>query len=150
MMYDFTKLDQHVKEMINMAVKLLKYPSDDEDISLFKQREIIVDGYFLVVYFSRYDYKQNGYLDVVSISGKYMPFLPISVLCKIAKKFLGDKELSFFDLLKDGRKFYSWTVLHKEDGTPVTNSLVAQYGTFSSYNGLDFVQCHKSSIDDII
>ena len=146
MLFHHMKLDQHVAEMKNMAVRLAKYPNDDEDLCLFKQREIIVDGYFIIVYFARYDYEQDGYLDVISISGKYMSFLPIVVLCKVAEKFLGNKELSFFDFLKDGRRFYSWTVYHKKDGTPIPNQFIQNGGKQTSYNGLEFISCDQEII----
>jgi hypothetical protein len=144
----FTPLDQHVKELRAIGIRLQPYSypvvADDEDISFLKQRDVVVDGYTVVVHFSRADY-QGLYLDIVSLTGKYMPFLPMNVLCKIAERFLGKKELTFGEFTKNGRKLYSWMVLYKKGGIPIANSYV-QNGIADSFNGLEFTRCDKQGV----
>jgi hypothetical protein len=68
-----------------------------------------------------------------------MPYLPMSLLCKLGKKFLGFKELAFNEVLKNGRKFYNWMVLYNDDGTPIKNKIISN-GVEDSFNGLNFVR----------
>lgn len=143
MLYEFEKLTDQIDAMRKMAILLIPYShprvKDDADVMILKQRELVVDGYTVIVSLSRADY-EGVYLDVISCTGKYMPFLPMPLLCKLGKMFLGGKELTFNEFLKSGRKFYSWMVLYKADGTPISNSFV-QNGTNESFNGLEFTRC---------
>jgi hypothetical protein len=143
MLYEYEKLSDVIEGMKRMAIMLVphSYPNkpEDSDINFFKQREIVVDGYTLVVSFNRCDY-QGVYLDVLSFTGKYMPYLPMPLLCKVGEAFLGNKELTFNEVLRSGRKFYSWMVLYKADGTPISNSFVNN-GINDSFNGLEFTRC---------
>ena len=143
MLYEFEKLDDQIKAMKQMSILLIPYSqprvSDDDDVSFFKQREIIVDGYRIIANFSHSDY-EGIYLDVISFTGKYMPYLPMILLCKLGERFLGNKELTFNESLRNGRKFYSWMVLYKADGTPVSNNFVSD-GIEDSFNGLEFTRC---------
>lgn len=143
MLYEYAKLDDEIAAMRRMAIMLVPYSHprvrDDGDVSFFKQREIVVDGYTVTVSYSRSDY-EGVYLDVISFTGKYMPYLPMPVSCKLGERFLGDKELTFNEVTKGSRKYYSWMVLFKADGTPISNSFV-QNGTEDSFNGLEFTRC---------
>jgi hypothetical protein len=147
MLYKFETLDNQVESMKKMAVILCPYShpkvKNDEDISYLKQREIVIDGYTVVISYSRSDY-EGMYLDIVSFTGRHMPFLPMPLICKIGKRFLGDKELTFSEFLKSGRKFYSWMVLYKANGTPISNNFV-QNGINDSFNGLEFTRCNTQN-----
>lgn len=142
----FTNIDQHVKEMRALAIRLVPFTHpkllDDEDVSFLKQREVVVDGYTMIVHYSRADY-EGVYLDIISLTGKYMPFLPMPLLCKMAEKFLGDKELTFVEFIKNGRKLYSWMVLCKKNGEPISNTYI-QNGVSDSFNGLEFTRCDNN------
>jgi hypothetical protein len=143
MLYEYQKLDDEIVSMRKMAIMLVPYShpkvSDDYDVNYLKQRETVVDGYTITISLSRSDY-EGVYLDVVSFTGKYMPYLPMPILCKLGERFLGNKELTFNEVTKDGRKYYSWMVLFKADGTPISNSFV-QNGIEDSFNGLEFTRC---------
>lgn len=144
MSYFNLKLDQHIKEMKGMAQLLVSYgQSEDDDVSVLKQREIVVDGYTICVHFSRSEHKHdNTYIDIVSFTGKYMPFLPMTFVCKIGEAYLGNKELTFTELLNNGRKYYSWLVLYC-NGIPISNTSIK--GVCDSYNGLEFTRCKESN-----
>jgi hypothetical protein len=138
----YEKLDDQIDPMKKMAIMLVPYSHPhvrDDDVCFLKQREIIVDGYSIILQFSRADY--NGmYVDLVSVSGKYMPFLPIGLLCKIGQKFLGDKELTFTEILRNGKKAYNWMQMCKRDGTPISNQMLND-GVEDSFNGFEFTHC---------
>lgn len=147
MLYDSTPFKQHVKDMKIMAQFLVPYSPpnapDDDDITFFKQREIVADGYTLAVQLSRIEHKDHdAYLDVVSLTGKYMPYLPMPLLCKVAEGFLGNKELTFTEVTQNGRKYYSWMVLYNLNGTPISNDFIGE-GVVETYNGLKFIRCQN-------
>lgn len=139
----YEKLEDHIAAMRKMAIMLVPYSyphvRDDSDVSFFKQRYIFVDGYSITISYSRSDY-EGLYLDVINFTGNHMPYLPMPVLCKLGERFLGNKELTFNEFMKNGKKFYSWMVLFKADGTPISNSFV-QNGIEDSFNGLEFMRC---------
>jgi hypothetical protein len=109
------KFDDHVKEMKSFGEILIPHNrpkvslEDEQDINYIKSREVMVDGYNVVVYYSISE-RDSHFLEVIQITGRYTPFLPFSIICKIGRKFLGDKYLSYMDFVKDGRKVYCWTV----------------------------------------
>ncbi len=92
--------------------------ADDDDIGCLKLREAIIDGYSVVVYYSKNDYP-NNYMEVVQVTAKYAPFLPFSLVCKVGKKFLGDKYLSYVDFVRENRKTYCWTLASDKFNNPI-------------------------------
>jgi hypothetical protein len=92
---------------------------NEDDISVLKTREIVVDGYEVVVYYT----KSHGYpkgadhsTEVLQIYGSYSPFLPFNLICKLAKAFLGNEHLSLVELFKGNRKVYCWAVNQDSSG----------------------------------
>src|SRR4051812_13341963 len=105
----------HVSDMKRLAEILSQYSypvrmTDENDIAILKQREIVVDGYNLVAYFGIADYG-GIVLNMLSLTSEYSPFLPFALICKIAVEFLGNRELSFVECSKDKKKVYTWMVL---------------------------------------
>lgn len=134
-----TKLKQHIEEMKNLAEILIpytppKYPKDD-DISWFKSRDIIVDGIPIIAHYSIIDYGDLKPI-VLTIGAKNSPFLPFGLVCKIARMFLGNENLSLFEYTKEGSKIYSWMVLFQE-GIAVKNSQI-ENAEHENYNGFDY------------
>jgi hypothetical protein len=116
-------LDYQVDEMRRVANLLMPdtYPKvtfEDEQVILpLKQRVVRIDGYDVVVCFSRAEYP--GYvLESLQIQSIYSPFLPFSLVCKIGRIFLGNRHLSYVEFFRDSRKIYCWTV-KREDGVAV-------------------------------
>ena len=103
-------LDKHIKEMRSLGDFLMPYsfPRIDEEglIGDLKLREIPVDGYNLILNFSRNNYSTH-YLETLQIFGKYSPFLPFSLVCKVGKMFMGDQHLALVELCR-----YTGTVRH--------------------------------------
>lgn len=139
------KPEIHVREMKGLAGILQpftppKYPADD-DISWFKQREVIVDGYSMIVHYSEGDYGEMR-LDILTIGCKHAPFIPFNVVCKVAKMFLGDQYLTLFEYTRGGRKIYSWMLINR-DGKPI-NDFQMTNSEKQTYNGFDFYRGNTS------
>lgn len=145
-----TKPAQHVSEMKKLAEVLLPYSPPrqpkDEDISWFKSREIIVDGIPVIVHYSISD---NGNFKpaVLTVGAKGAPFLPFGVVCKVARMFLGDDNLTLFEYTKGGSKIYSWMVLLQE-GVAIDNNQTERANQ-ESYNGFDFFRIDTSNEQEV-
>ena len=119
-------LNDVIDQMRNVGEMLVPYnyprsdPHMEDDIHLLKVIETVVDGYEIVIYFSRADYSDH-ILETVQIFGKAIPFLPFSVIAKIAKRFLGGHQLSLVELPGINRKIYCWTVCLDSRGRPIAS-----------------------------
>lgn len=129
MLFPIKSFDENVREMKSFGNFLIPYSrpkvsqEDDNDISFFKSREVAVDGYSLVIYYCKNEWPTH-YMEMVQVTGKYTPFLPFCLVCKIGRKFLGDKHLSYVDFIKEDRKTYCWTVATDK---ATNNSIPAMY-----------------------
>lgn len=154
--------DRHIKEMKTLALHLVKHsfpianPEKEDVISWMKQREIAIDGYELIVYFSRsHCYDVN--LESLQVYGKYFSFLPFSLVCKVAYKFLGNKELSLIEVVHNkqnaketvidqySRKIYVWTVYYDSSGSPIANPFTADQEP-QVYDGLRYTTVDRKQI----
>src|SRR5262249_8698545 len=91
---------------------------DDDDINFMKSKEVMVDGYSLIIYYSKNEWPTH-YMEILQITGKYTPFLPFSLVCKIGRKFLGEKHLSYVDFTQNDRKTYCWTAASDKSNNPI-------------------------------
>lgn len=124
MLFPIKSFDETVKEMKSFGAYLMPYSrpkvaqEDDNDINFMKAKEALVDGYSLVLYYSKNDWPTH-YMEIVQISGKFTPFLPFSLVCKIGRKFLGEKYLSYVDFMQEDRKTYCWTAASDKANNPI-------------------------------
>lgn len=124
MFFPIKNIDEVAKEMKSFGEFLMQYSSpkvsqeDDSDVGVIKQREVTVDGYVVVIYYSKNDWPTH-YMEVVQVTAKHMPFLPFSLVCKIGKKYLGDAYLSYVDYFRDNRKTYCWTVASDKENNRI-------------------------------
>lgn len=131
-----------IKEIREFGQFLMPYnfpktsPEDEEEISILKSKDLTVDGYNIVISYSKADWDTH-YLEVVQISGRYSPFLPFSLVCKIGKKILGDKHLSYVDFIRNERKVYCWTVVLDRDNNPIPGPFKEEL-TDCTYEGLTY------------
>lgn len=146
-------MEKDILEMRALSKRLIRYsfplvsPQDEEIISCLKQREISIDGYELIIYLNRCKYN-NFELETLQIYGKYFSFLPFSIVCKVAYRFLGNKELSFVEVMhyrqqgiidEKSRKIYVFTVNYNEQGEPIPNPLAKDVCYYDGlvYNKID-------------
>lgn len=134
-------LDEHIEEMRNAAHTLVPYTyplvdeHDDKVVSPLKQRRVNVDGYEVLVMFSRSDYGEN-FVENLEIVALYSPFLPMHVVCKLATRFLGGHHLLHYSSYLEGRKVYVWKVCLDRRGCPIP--LDVDDCEFKEYQGLRF------------
>lgn len=140
-------LDEQIEYMKKVAKSLVAYTApyatneDEQKILILKQRTIVVDGYDVVVCLSVADYEKYM-LWSLQIQSVYFPFMPFNVICKLGKKFLGDQHLGFFELMKDGKKVYCWT-LKEHFGEIISPGKKAKFG---SYEGFEYEILNKDVI----
>lgn len=109
------RLIQEVKEMRKMAETLLPhtYPNvpfkEEYEVLPLKCRNLLVDGYDIVVNFSISDYNKY-FVESLQIQSAYSFFLPFTLVCKVARNFLGSDNLAFAEFTKNNKKIYCWTV----------------------------------------
>jgi hypothetical protein len=117
------KLDQTISEMKSLGEQLVEFThpkadtSIEDDITVLRGRDVMVDGYHLTLFYSKADYGDYN-LETFQVLGKWTPFVPFTVVCKLAKKFLGDKELCLVEIFLDQRKTYVWTLTTGPDSKP--------------------------------
>jgi hypothetical protein len=95
------------------------------DIACLKKTEIEVDGYTIVIHFNKAFYG-NYYLETLQIFNKYAPFLPFSLVAKLAKKTLGSHHLSLVEFYQQDHKIYCWSVCVDERGRPIMSPIQDQ------------------------
>lgn len=124
MLFPIKSFDEMIKETKALGEILMQYSqpkvsrADEDVIQCLKTREITVDGYSILISYSKNDWPGH-YMEVLQITGKYTPFLPFSLICKIGKKFFGETHLSFVDFMKEDRKTYCWTVASDKNHNPI-------------------------------
>jgi hypothetical protein len=145
-MESMKKPSLHIKEMRNLANLLAEYSypkrmTQEEDIACLKQRQITYDGYEVILYFGKSDYG-GLIIYMLSITGKYFPFLPFNLVCKVARQFLGEKSLSLIEYAKDKHKVYTWMLMTNIDDVPISNAFLTKSKPYT-YNGLEFVRMNN-------
>lgn len=150
-------LDQHVKEMRTLSRQLVPYsfpkvpPQDEEALSPLKQRQLIVDGYKIIAFFSVCSYGDIE-LETLQIYGKDFTFLPFTIICKCARKFLGDNYLSYVEVDHPGeqnqnsRRIYIWTVYYDVEGNPMSMPFLKDVKD-CCFEGLKFSQIEQGKIN---
>ena len=125
MFYKELKIKDIIDSMRALGERLIKYnfpkvmPSAmEDDLSVFKQREAILDGYPVVLHYQKADY-DNHLMETLQIYGKNSPFLPFSLVCKLGRRFLGPSHLSLVEIFKDNRKVYIWSVCVDKTGNAI-------------------------------
>lgn len=156
-----TSLERHIREMRVLASLLSPHsfpevsPKDEEVIAPLKQREVSVDGYDVVVFFSTCSYGQVR-LETLQLYGKDFSFLPFTVICKLARRFLGDEGLAYVEVMhhgKDGgfdgdsRKIHIWTVYYA-DGQRISSPFAKELKS-CHFDGLRYAQMTRDEINFI-
>lgn len=123
-MYPEVSLSELVSSLKNLGTMLIPYNyplapiTEEDDMSFFKTRDAVVDGYTVILHYQKCDYDSH-LMETLQIYGKYSPFLPFELVCKLARKFLGGQELSLVEVFRDNRKIYCWSVCIDRAGNPI-------------------------------
>jgi hypothetical protein len=144
------RLEDHVREMKSLAETLKPYspprcPRDD-DISWLKAREVVVDGIPMTIHYSVADHGDFNPA-VLTIGCRNVPFIPFTVICKVARMFLGTDNLTLFEYTKGGSKIYSWMVLFNNKGEPVQDHHNDK--DKESYNGFSFFRADTNNEQEV-
>lgn len=116
--------DAKIEMMRDMGKDLVPYnfpmgPVELEyHIAPLKKSEVVVDGYTVVFHLNRAFYKDH-YLETFQMYNKYAPFLPFSLVTKLAKRTLGGHLLSLIEFYQDEHKIYCWSVCVDLRGRPI-------------------------------
>jgi hypothetical protein len=117
---------EHVQQMKAMGKLLIPftYPlvsrKDDLAVMPLRCRQMRLDGYDLHILFISSVY-EDYCVQTVQIRGVYAPFLPMNLICKVGRAFLGDRRLCYIDfIMEDSRKMYHWSIKSKKmNGKPM-------------------------------
>lgn len=133
--------------MANNLMPYIKDKQDEADLAFLKQRVVNVDGYEISIYFNKEHFVnfsadeegEREEFDLMSLQlySKHIPFLPFHVLCYLATKFLGGKELGLSEFVVMGRKVYIWSVAVDEHGETIPIPLHPHVKS-CSYDGMDY------------
>ena len=141
-------LSQEVDDMKRIAELLIPYTFPEvafeveQEILLFKQRNIVVDGHKLHVCYSKAKYNEY-FVESLQVQSLFSQFLPFSVVCKLGRVFLGYHNLSYVDFFKTNKKVYCWTIRSREGRSlpPDSNN---QPGSFE---GFEFTHLQPGTVD---
>lgn len=121
-----SKLETTIARMKKLANNFigLTFPhsksGDDQDLVILKSAEVLVDGYTVILFFSISDYGDH-LIQTFQIYPKNHIFLPFCLVCKLAKKFLGEKHVTLLELFGGNKKLYCWSVVTDQEGNPIEN-----------------------------
>jgi hypothetical protein len=135
-------LEKHIKEMHDASAALMEYSwpvvsmDDEKQIICLKERDLYVDGYGICVVLSKNDH-QAHYMQTLQIYASFGAFLPFSLVCKVAERFLGSLGLYYVSIIQNDRKVYIWTVCFNKNNQSIEDK---SYGAVrqDEYNGLKF------------
>lgn len=144
MYYNNKDFEREIDAMKRFGKLLMPYnfplvsPEEEEAVNFIKSlHETCVDGYSLVLHFSKSDYGTH-YLETLQVVGKYSPFLPFSLVCKIGKQVFGSRHLSLVELIKEGRKIYCWTLVADRENKPIPGPYQQEDAERCMYEGLEY------------
>lgn len=117
----------------------------DNDLDIFREREIYVDGYSLIVFYQKSDYGQY-FIETIQIYNKTGPFLPFNIVFKIAVDFLGSEGLSLVEIFKSNKKLYCWSLATDPDGSLIDLPYEAE-GENCVFDGVPYFYINSSYVN---
>lgn len=153
MLYKVSKLEEIIEGMRAVGEMLIPHnfpkapPSTtmEDDLAIFKQREVIIDGYPIMLHYQKSDYDKH-LMETLQIYGKSSPFLPFNLICNLAKRFLGSHHLSLVEIFKDNRKIYIWSVCVDSRGRPIPSPYEMNTEE-CEFEGLDYLYMQPSKVN---
>ncbi len=123
-----SNFDSKIDDLRNLSMDLVPYnfPLGPVELEYYiaplKRTEVDVDGYSVVAHFNRASYNDH-YLESLQVYNKYAPFLPFSLVAKMARKSLGSHHLSLVEFYQEDRKVYCWSVCLDTRGRPIASPM---------------------------
>lgn len=153
MLHKEPKLEEVIESMRAMGDMLIPYNfplvlspiTAEDDLAILKQKQVLVDGYPIMLHFQKADYRTH-LMETLQIYGKNSPFLPFNLVCKLARRFLGTHHLSLVEIFKDNRKIYIWSVCVDRTGRPIS----APYEMESEecdFEGFNYLYVQPNQVD---
>lgn len=137
-----SKFEDKVETIRNLADQLVPYnfPLGPVELEYYiaplKKGEAVVDGYSITFHFNRASYN-DYYLESFQVYNKYAPFLPFSLVVKLAKKVLGGHLLSLVEFYQDDHKIYCWSVCLDQRGRPIS-SPIKEKTKLKTFEGFEY------------
>lgn len=135
-MSDFEAEIQSMKRMAEYLSPYCNNAQDKADVAVLATRELCVHGYDISFYLSK-DRHRDCHIWNLQMYSKHQGFLPFSLVCECAIKFLGSRELGLCEFMILGRKLYVWSLAVDKDGTPIPIPPRPEVEA-RSYDGLTF------------
>jgi hypothetical protein len=117
-MTDFQKEIDSMKRMAEYLMGYCHNAQDKADVAVLATRELCVHGYQISFYLSK-EKQTDFYLWNLQMYTNYQGFLPFSLVCECASRFLGNRDLGFTEMIVLGRKLYTWSLAVDKDSTPI-------------------------------
>ena len=125
-------------------------PGLENDISVLKKSNVLIDGYDVTVKFNKAEYfEQEGVHDYIletfQMTGEFIPFLPFGLVVKIGRRVLGGHHLSLVEFFQDNRKVYCWSVCTDKRGRPIPPPFNEDLQR-CSYEGFEYAYIESSEL----
>lgn len=144
------KLDETIRKMKGLGEIFIPYnfpqndPHLEDDLNVLKVVQCEVDGYSLILHFSKADYG-SYYIETLQVFSLESPFLPFHLVVKIARAFLGSEHLSLVELYKDNKKIYCWTKCLNKRGATI-KSPYEEESEKCSFEGFDYILMNTNQV----
>jgi len=117
----------------------------EDDLGIFRAREVVIDGYSLFLHYQKSDYGEY-FIESLQIHNLKSPFLPFCLICKLGKRFLGSDYLSLVEIFKENRKIYVWSVSSNKNDQPIPMPKF-QNTEECVYEGLHYLYLQPNQVD---
>ena len=143
-----------VGELLRPQTYPLVSAEDENDIHLLKRREVVLDGYELVVCYNSCMYP-NVRLRSIQVYGVKACYLPMHVVAKVGNSFLGRDHLYYSEVMhyqttnlidEYARKIYVWAQYTDHENRPIVSPF-CQGVRPKSWRGLNYVQIEKGQLN---
>ncbi len=137
-MENFFKLTKQLKDISRTLINY-SYPkvSVEEELEILplKQMYIVIDGYNIFLTYSVSEQSKYIIECIQMYAAGCAIFIPFNIVCKIAKAFLGNNNLTYIEALRDDKKIYCWSI--KRD--KIKGKIIeVNNGKLMDYEGLEF------------
>lgn len=145
-----SNLDDVLDMLRNLGEYLVPYnfpqasPEYEDYIYPLKTTAVEVDGYNVSIHYSKADWGEH-FLESLQLNNVDTPFLPFSLVIKIAQKALGSHNLSLMQSPRGNKMYYCWTICTDKRGRPLPFKHPVK-ATACNYEGWDYDVLSEDSL----